>query len=337
MSVARRIVRPMSRLPRVLVVPYLAGWSYDHTARAIREHLSHRFDISLAYTADVEQQNLDERFRPDVVIDMWWHGTLHYEFGTRTLKQISSHRWRMPKWGRLKPSNMLRRYASGAGAIVVPSQRLFHLLGQVEDVDDPTRVFTLGPKGFDPKRFADRGERRGELVVGWAGDSAAPDKHVRDIVEAEPRAVLADKCLTYGEMPDFYNGIDIIAIASSDEGDPRPLIEGMACGCFVVATDVGIVPELVRHGVNGLIIDRSPDAFRAAFAWCRDNIDYVRRAGAENARFMLERRTWAHVMPRWGDAIDLVLSRSGRPRRETETETGTIIVDEGARRYLEDV
>ena len=109
--------------------------------------------------------------------------------------------------------------------------------------------------------------------------------------------------LPYGEMPDFYNSIDVISVASTAEGDPRPLIEGMACGCFPVTTDVGIVPELVRHGENGLIVERSVKAFAEAFAWCRANVDQVRAAGRRNAELMLASRTWAHVASAWASAI----------------------------------
>src|SRR5207249_11745294 len=50
------------------------------------------------------------------------------------------------------------------------------------------------------------------------------------------------------------------------------------------------VPELVTHGVNGLVVHRSPPAFRAAFQWCVLNPAAVRRAGMENARVMAETR-----------------------------------------------
>ncbi len=63
------------------------------------------------------------------------------------------------------------------------------------------------------------------------------------------------------------------------------------------------MPELVQHGVNGLIVEQSVGAFRDAFAWCRANLDFVRAAGARNAETMLTSRTWAHVAPAWADAF----------------------------------
>jgi glycosyltransferase involved in cell wall biosynthesis len=66
----------------------------------------------------------------------------------------------------------------------------------------------------------------------------------------------------------------------------------MACGCFPVAVDVGIVPELVKHRENGLIVERNASAFRQAFKWCRMNLAEVRRTGETNAESILATRTW---------------------------------------------
>lgn len=58
------------------------------------------------------------------------------------------------------------------------------------------------------------------------------------------------------------------AVLSSDwENLPHAAVEALAVGTPVVATAVGGVPEVVRDGVNGLLVDRgSPDELAAALA-----------------------------------------------------------------------
>ena len=301
-------------LPRVLLVPYLDGWSYDHTARAIARHLRHRFDFRIAYQAEADIPGQLEEWLPHMVIDFWWNGRLYNRFPGRVLKQVSSHRWSMLQWGKLTPGKLITKHAIDTCGLVVPSRRLHEAFTKIDDDGAALQIpVSIGAKGYEPSVLEDYAMRGGELVTGWAGNSKGKDKRLSIIVEADPSVRLADHCLTKGEMVDFYNSIDVITIASDAEGDPRPLIEAMACGCFPVTVDVGIVPELVRHEENGLIVERSADAFARAFEWCRANIRHVRAAGRQNAATMRATRTWAHVMPAWGDAIDRALAVASAP------------------------
>jgi len=51
-----------------------------------------------------------------------------------------------------------------------------------------------------------------------------------------------------------YRQADIFVLPSVDEGMPNVLLEAMACGLPVVATNVAGSCELVRPGVNGLLV-----------------------------------------------------------------------------------
>jgi len=64
------------------------------------------------------------------------------------------------------------------------------------------------------------------------------------------------------KMVDFYQGIDCYICSSRSEGLPNPLLEAAACGVPVITTKVGIVPELIEHRKNGLIVSRNAEAIR---------------------------------------------------------------------------
>lgn len=51
----------------------------------------------------------------------------------------------------------------------------------------------------------------------------------------------------------FFSKIDVLLIASTSEGGPLVLLEAMAAGKIVVATPVGIVPNVIKHGINGYL------------------------------------------------------------------------------------
>ena len=54
-------------------------------------------------------------------------------------------------------------------------------------------------------------------------------------------------------LPQYYSEMDIVLMPSRSEGFGLTAIEAMACGCVVVASDVGGLPEVVRDGICGFL------------------------------------------------------------------------------------
>lgn len=124
------------------------------------------------------------------------------------------------------------------------------------------------------------------------------------------RRVPAARCLVYGEASDAtyrqlcltridelglertvtlqpatreperaYREADVVVSASLSEGFPFGVIEAMACGSMVVATDVGGVREAL-DGCGLLVPPRAPEALGAAIVAALRNDAYRRDSGA---------------------------------------------------------
>ena len=74
--------------------------------------------------------------------------------------------------------------------------------------------------------------------------------------------------LAHHALPTVYGASDVLVLASSNEGWANVLLEAMACGTPVVATDVGGSREVVETAEAGLIVDRR-DAASIASAIAR--------------------------------------------------------------------
>jgi glycosyltransferase involved in cell wall biosynthesis len=56
------------------------------------------------------------------------------------------------------------------------------------------------------------------------------------------------------DVYDLVNCMDVFALPSLHEGIPMGLLEAMALSCPVIATCVGGIPEVVKHGEDGLLV-----------------------------------------------------------------------------------
>lgn len=57
------------------------------------------------------------------------------------------------------------------------------------------------------------------------------------------------------DMPEVYSAMDVFVLPSLKEGLPMALLEAMAAGKPVIATDVGAVGKVVEDGKDGILID----------------------------------------------------------------------------------
>jgi glycosyltransferase involved in cell wall biosynthesis len=66
------------------------------------------------------------------------------------------------------------------------------------------------------------------------------------------------------DMADLLHSADIVVLPSYREGTPRILLEAAACGLPLIATDVPGCREIVRPGVNGILVPVGDGARLAA-------------------------------------------------------------------------
>jgi glycosyltransferase involved in cell wall biosynthesis len=57
------------------------------------------------------------------------------------------------------------------------------------------------------------------------------------------------------EVAPWMRALDIYVMSSESESFPNALLEAMACGCAVVGSRVGGIPELITDGVSGLLFE----------------------------------------------------------------------------------
>jgi glycosyltransferase involved in cell wall biosynthesis len=82
---------------------------------------------------------------------------------------------------------------------------------------------------------------------------------LRSALQAQvAQLALGDSCRLLGhrtDVADIHHALDLFVQSSDYEGTPNAVLEAMALETPIVATDVGGTAQLVRHGIDGLIVE----------------------------------------------------------------------------------
>jgi teichuronic acid biosynthesis glycosyltransferase TuaC len=102
------------------------------------------------------------------------------------------------------------------------------------------------------------------LVIAGSGPDASSLRALAQRVGVADRVVFLGQ-VTQERLPDVYSAATLLVLASSAEGWANVLLEAMACGAPVVATDVGGTSEVVRAPEAGVVVGtRDTPAITAA-------------------------------------------------------------------------
>jgi glycosyltransferase involved in cell wall biosynthesis len=193
---------------------------------------------------------------------------------------------------------------------------LAHRVTDVDGRDETRRVLGIGPDRFTVgwigrmtgvkrtgdvllafKQLRDRGVDATLCLVG--------DGPERDHVERRAHELgIMRSTLFLGYQEDvapFYAAFDAMILPSGNEGTPVSAIESLAAGRPVVATRVGGVPDVVRDGEDGFLVDRGAvDQLADALARLAEDPSLRERMGEAGRERVLAR----YAVDRLVDDVD---------------------------------
>ena len=101
------------------------------------------------------------------------------------------------------------------------------------------------------------------------GDHESEVDKLRDLVDARGLSSRVRFLGMRRDVPSLLATTDIAVLASDREGSPLAVLEYMAAGCAIVATQVGGIPNMIRDGTEGVLIapGDSSRRLRASDSW----------------------------------------------------------------------
>ena len=90
-------------------------------------------------------------------------------------------------------------------------------------------------------------------------------------------------------MSEYYNAADIFLAPSLEDNLPNTVLEALSCGTPVVAFNIGGIPEMVEHKINGYLAEeKSVEDFTNGILWMIQNKNNFKEY-KKNARSKIEK------------------------------------------------
>jgi glycosyltransferase involved in cell wall biosynthesis len=256
-------------VPSLRILYDVDGWAHHHRARALLRHAPPDFDVSIA-PCRVDGERLD----PGDVLGATPVDLLLVLEAARLGEFQSLLRARgwstklVGAWNSGWPRDLGRfpEACRAADLLIINNLGYWEHAGRREravllpngvDLD----VFRVhAPIALRPPRVLWTGSRYHRRLKGY-------EELVLPVAQdLEARGISLDALLvdsqgldrrSPAEMAAWYNQGTVFLCASETEGTPNSALEAAACGCALVSTPVGNMPELIRPGVNGHLVERT--------------------------------------------------------------------------------
>ena len=136
-------------------------------------------------------------------------------------------------------------------------------------------------------RLARQGRRVRLRLVGGGPDEGSLREYASKV--GRPGTVVFEGPVNQDRIRDFYGRADVFCLPSFAEGLPVVLMEAMAMGIPTVSTYIAGIPELIRDGVDGLLVPAADvDGLVEALGRLMDSAELREWLGAGGRKRVLE-------------------------------------------------
>lgn len=276
---------------RVLLVPDVPGWAQHRHAMGIQKYAPPGIDVTIEFNGTVGKLTQPELHCFDAVYYISIYCATRHPQYRRLTGLCASHALMWPRWS---SRDWRTNGVTGQRSMELARGMLKHWDGAIcrnEELRNAMAEFSPNavtiPAGVDRTLFHPHVGLLGRsitsltrpivLQVGFCANIGGEHnfKGYNEIIvplmertssRMDWKLLTHDysKALTPDQMREWYQSIDVLLSVSSADGTPNPPFEAAACGCAVIATDVGALTDWQRLRDAGMIVPAYCNAQEAA-------------------------------------------------------------------------
>ncbi|MGQ9565286.1 MAG: glycosyltransferase family 4 protein [Candidatus Bathyarchaeales archaeon] len=131
-----------------------------------------------------------------------------------------------------------------------------------------------------------------KLIIAGDGKQTQLKQHAQTLGIKE-KIIFTGK-VDHDTLKRLYNICDVFVLPSLLEGFGLTILEAMAAGKPVVATNVGGIPEIMKNNVHGKLVEpKNPQQLSTMLKFFLENPKTSRKIGEHNRKYVQERFSWA--------------------------------------------
>lgn len=302
-------VSPLPKSTKSLTILRLCdqwNWAYDHITREQTEYSTHK--ILSKRLMDITVADLDG-------IDILYIPGPNMGYTNIRDRVVAEARKRNPK------VRVVCGYA-GEHELLYPEADIIVSISakfypKLKEMYKPKRVpVVFLPESADTRFFTPAIIKPSTFTVGWSGRVAEVKRcHLLDKLPFEIKRQ-SDHGKVFFQTPgrslqpmkDFYQSLSALVLTSSSEAMPRVVLEAMACGIPVVATDVGSLRMLLP---SEWLVPVNPEEtvvseMSKKLLYLKNNPKIAEEVGKRNRDFVKEYFSWEVNQSLWDSFFETV-------------------------------
>ena len=282
-------IAPKQKRKRILFVTDVCGWAWWNKSRYIQMYLKDQFDINIICVLGPEAQGINRgKFDLFFTYGYSYVGLLQQVPIKKRITGITAHR----------PMNVIKSYMTLAHNLHANSIMLYD---ELKSVANHNRIWYV-PNGVDEHVFKPIKQigRKNQLVAGHVGKKCAAKGQDQFIIPAMQSADVESitnmndyrNRRPYCEMYEYYQNMDVFVVASVEDGTPNGALEAAACGRPIISNRIGNMPEFIKDGVNGFLVDRNVDDYIEKLNYLNKNRKVLEKMGKAARETVEKSWTW---------------------------------------------
>lgn len=303
------------RKPKILYIADVKGWAWWIKGCELQKHLSDEFDFQVVpHHQNRKGLNINAY---DLYFTLSWSmaGIVRAVPNDRRLCGVTAHKkkeyFQKTIIPTLKPfrwihanSILLKKELEKAGfkdIFYVPNgvnEELFNIQVPIPLHRDNLVVGHVGKRcgsGTDAKghqRFLEPATKKANVIY---------RAHYNNWKSAIP----------HEKMPELYQEIDVFLVSSETDGTPNGALEAAACGRPVISNRIGNMPEFIKDGVNGFLVERNVDAYVQKMLLLKEDRPLLMRMGKAARQSIEEGWTWKIMSENYRQMFRTILQEVG--------------------------